>query len=297
MIISCLLPIAIVASFGVAAPPVSRRVPPRLAIWMLSAGGLALTVCAVVAISVVVAFGIGQLAPLARLGHWSPRMVGVSVPFHGSSIGAAAVLLVLAVGRGASTSWTHGRRLLAAWSASRAAPAGLVVLNDDEPFAYAVPGWPGRIVVSRGLLRGLDPLTRRAVLAHEQTHLTERHDLHYLAAAVAAVVNPFLVRSPAALDLACERRADEVAARTVDDRRSVVRAITAAVRPQAATMFWAASGADVPRRVAALLNPADDNRMVATALLAATIVAVAVSAASVLWLGHDLRSVLIMARN
>jgi beta-lactamase regulating signal transducer with metallopeptidase domain len=147
------------------------------------------------------------------------------------------------------------------------------------------------------MLRNLDPTTRRAVLAHEQTHLTERHDLHRLAAVVAAAVNPFLCRAPAALDLACERQADEVAARTVGDRRSVVRAITTAVQPQVASLGWAATGADVPLRVAALLAPPDDNRMATRALAAATVGAVAVSAASIVWLGHDLRSVLIMARN
>jgi hypothetical protein len=297
MIISCLLPVAIVASFGVIAPPVSRKVPPRLAIWMLSVGGFALAVCGVLAIGVVVASGMGQLAPLARLGHWSPQMVGVSVPFHAWSIWAAVVLLALAMARAATTSWTHGRRLAAAWSASRSAPAGLVVLSDDQPFAYAVPGWPGRIVVSRGLLRNLDPAGRRAVLAHEETHLAEHHDMHHLAAVVAAAINPFLCRSPAALDLACERRADDVAARTVGDRRSVARAITTVVRPQIATLGWAATGADVPLRVAALLTPPDDNRLLTTTLLLATIVAIAVSAASVMWLGHDLRSVLIMARH
>jgi hypothetical protein len=297
MIISCLLPVAVVAWFGVIAPPVSRKVSPRLAIWMLTAGGVTLTVCVVAALAVVVAIGMGQLAPLARLGHWSPQMVNVSVPFHGWSIRAAVALLALLVARAATASWAHGRRLLAAWSASRAAPAGLVVLSDDQSFAYAVPGWPGRIVVSRGLLRSLDQSGRRAVLAHEQTHLAERHDLHHLAAVVAAAINPLLCRCPAALELACERRADEVAARTVGDRRTVVRAITTAARPQVATLGWAASGADVPLRVAALLAPPDDNRLVSTALLGATVAAVAVSAASLMWLGHDLRSVWIMARH
>jgi len=121
--------------------------------------------------------------------------------------------------------------------------------------------------------------------------------MHHLAAVVAAAINPFLCRSPAALDLACERRADDVAARTVGDRRSVARAITTVVRPQIATLGWAATGADVPLRVAALLTPPDDNRLLTTTLLLATIVAIAVSAASVMWLGHDLRSVLIMARH
>jgi hypothetical protein len=134
------------------------------------------------------------------------------------------------------------------------------------------------------------------LLAHEQTHLGEHHDLHHLAVAVATAVNPLLLRLPAALHLACERQADEVAAQTVGHRGTVARAITTAVGPHLQTLAWAASGADVPVRVAALLSPPRDNRMLSIALLIATIMAVAMSAASVLWLGHDLRSLVIVAR-
>jgi Zn-dependent protease with chaperone function len=297
MIISCVLPLMIVASFGVVAPPLSRRVRPGLAIWMLSVGGLALTACGVVALGVVAALGLGQLAPLARLGHWSPQRLGLNAPFQAWSMWTAVLLVVLAAARAASASLAQGRRLRAAWTACRATPAGLVVLADDEPFAYAVPGWPGRIVVSRGLLVRLDAEGRRAVLAHEQTHVGERHDLHHLAVTVAAAINPLLLRAPAALHLACERRADEVAARTVGHRGTVARAITTAVGPHIQTLAWAASGVDVPVRVAALLSPPRDNLLVSSALLIATLGAVAVSAASVFWLGHDLRNLVIVARH
>jgi beta-lactamase regulating signal transducer with metallopeptidase domain len=224
-------------------------------------------------------------------------MVGLDSPFQRWSIWAAAILLGFAVVRAAATSWTQGRRLWAAWSASRAAPARLVVLADDEPYAYAVPGWPGRIVVSQSLLRRLDEQGRRALLAHEQTHLSEHHDLHQLAAAVAAAENPLLFRSLTALSLACERRADEVAARAVGDRQAVARAITTAVGPKLATLGWAAAGADVPLRVRALLSPPRDRRLISTLLVIAVLIIVAGSTASVLWLGHDLRNVFLAARH
>ena len=297
MIISCVLPMLIVASFGAFAPPLSRRVRPGFAIWMLSVGGLALTACSVVALGVVAALGLGQLAPLAYIGHWSPQRFGLGAPFQEWSIWTAVVVVALVAIRVASVSWVQGRRLRAAWSVSRAAPDGLVVLTDDEPYAYAVPGWPGRIVISRGLLRRLDSAGRRAVLAHERTHLAEHHDLHHMAVAIATAVNPLLFRSRAALHLACERRADEVAAQTVGHREAVARAITAAVGPNLETFAWGATGADVAVRVAALLSPAWDDRLVSRALLIATVGAVAMSTASVLWLGHDFRNLVIMARN
>jgi Zn-dependent protease with chaperone function len=295
MIISCVLPVLAAALFAAVAPSVSRRARPGLAVWMLSAGGLALTLCELSAVAVVVALGAGQLAPLARLGHWSPRAVGLDSPFQTWSIWVATILLGVAAARATKALWSHGRRLWAAWSASRAAPAGLVVLADDKPYAYAVPGWPGRIVVSHGLLHGLDGSGRRALLVHEQTHLTERHDLHQFAAAMATALNPLLFRSPAALYLACERRADEVAAEAVGDREAVVRAITTAVRPQLSGMAWDATGADVQLRVQALLSPPRDSRPVAALLVLVVLLTIAASTASVLWLGHDLRSVFIAA--
>jgi len=297
VIISCVLPLLIVAVFGALAPPLSRKVQPALAIWTLSAGGLVLTLCGVVALGIVAAVGLGQLAPLAHIGHWSPYRLGLDAPFQEWSVWTAVALVIAAATRAASTSWTQVRRLGAAWSASRAAPAGLVVLGDEEAYAYAVPGWPGRIVVSVGLLRILDAPSRRAVLAHEQTHLGERHDLHHLAAALAAAVNPLLIRSASALILACERRADEVAAREVGHRAAVAQAITTVVDPHCHAMAWSAAGRDVQTRVAALLSPPPDNRFVSSVLVIGTVVAMALSTVSVLWLGHDLRNVLIMARS
>jgi Zn-dependent protease with chaperone function len=296
VIISCFVPFAIVVAFGLLAPPLSRRVRPRLAIWILSAGGLLLTTCLLASVSVVVALGVGQLEPFAQLGHWSTRVIGMETPYKRWWIWTATVVLFLAISRAVVTIWSQGRRLSAAWSASQVSPGGLVVMDDTQPFAYAVPGWPGRIVVSRGLLRDLDGQGRRAVLTHEQTHLSERHDLHQLVTAVSTSLNPILFRSSAALRLACERRADEVAARAVGDRRAVARAIATAACPQVDTLVWQASGADVPFRVEALLSQRYENRITSVASLVAVALAVAGSAASVLWLGHDLHNVLVAAR-
>jgi hypothetical protein len=45
------------------------------------------------------------------------------------------------------------------------------------------------------------------------------------------------------------------------------------------------------------LCPPRNNRLVSGALFIAMIGAVAISAASVLWLGHDLRNLVVMARH
>lgn len=51
---------------------------------------------------------------------------------------------------------------------ARRAPAGalgttVAVLPDTAPYAYALPGTPGRVVVTSGLLDGLAPAERRAL--------------------------------------------------------------------------------------------------------------------------------------
>ena len=81
MIISSLLPLMLVASFGLLAPQLAPKVRPSAAVWILSAGGFLLTLCGAAAVLVVVVLGAGQLPALARVGDWSPRLVGLDSPF------------------------------------------------------------------------------------------------------------------------------------------------------------------------------------------------------------------------
>ncbi len=83
----------------------------------------------------------------------------------------------------------RGRALLTAYRLAATLSAHgeeLAVLDDPAPVAYAVPGRPGRIMASTGLLRALDAGERRAVLAHERSHLRHRHHLHHAAGQLAA---------------------------------------------------------------------------------------------------------------
>jgi Zn-dependent protease with chaperone function len=119
-------------------------------------------------------------------------------------------------------------------------------------------------VVTTALLAGLRPAERRALFAHERAHLAARHHRFLLIARLAADANPFLRPLRTAVSYTTERWADEEAARTVGDRRTVARAIGRAAlisRPAPGPAFagFALPG-PVPRRVAALLGPAPATR-------------------------------------
>jgi Zn-dependent protease with chaperone function len=135
----------------------------------------------------------------------------------------------------------------------------LAVVALDAPHAFAVPGRPGRILVTRGLLSVLDGDERRVVLAHERAHLRSRH--HWLRAAteVCAAVNPVLIPVREAVAFLVERSADEHAASVTGSRELVARALTkAALASEAAGRVgvWPAAlpfaGCGVSARVAAL---------------------------------------------
>src|SRR5207253_82942 len=135
---------------------------------------------------------------------------------------ATAALLLLAV-RFVRAGLRRLAALHAAYRLAAVLPASggeLAVIDHPAQQAYAVPGHPGRIVVSTGVLRGLNAGERRAVLAHERAHLAHRHHLHHTVAHLAAAANPLLARLPDAVALSTERWADEKAAATC--RRDIV---------------------------------------------------------------------------
>jgi Zn-dependent protease with chaperone function len=146
------------------------------------------------------------------------------------------------------------RRLRAAGSPH----AGMVVADWDEPLAVALPGRPGHVLVTTGILRLLDTDERAVVFAHERSHLVHRHHRLVAAAAAAAALNPLLSPVREAVAYLVERWADEDAATAVGDRnltaQAVARAALATVRPGPAAALGMTSAAAV-LRVRALAEP------------------------------------------
>jgi Peptidase family M48 len=137
--------------------------------------------------------------------------------------------------------------------------AGLVIADWTQPMAVAVPGRPGHLLVTTGILRLLDSDERRVLFAHERAHLTHRHHRLMFAAGAAAAVNPLLVPVRGAVAFLVERWADEDAATAVGDRdltaQAVARAALATLKP-APPMALGIHGGTAVDRVQALSEPA-----------------------------------------
>ncbi|MEU4351267.1 M56 family metallopeptidase [Streptomyces sp. NPDC023838] len=246
------------------AVPAARRLadalPPRPAARLLTAVSVGLAVCSAAALGLLAAAGALRLPFVAALGHLVTPLDEVPDAVALPAACVAAVLLALC---GLALIRTARRQIGEVRAARRRlAPSTgeLAVVRDPCPYAYALPGRPGRIVVTTGMLRALDPAEREALFAHERAHLRGRHHLFLAAAELAAQLHPSLRSLRAPLEYALERCADEAAAGAVGDRGLAARAIGRAAlaarsapgtRPRAAL---AAVAGPVPRRVAALLD-------------------------------------------
>lgn len=282
------LPLALAAIFGLAAPALARRLPPALGSWLLSFGAVLAAAASSASLGLIALVYLAQLPLLRAQGQWSDAVLrGSGVPPLAGLLASVAVAAFAM--RFVRVAWRRAAALVAAHRLAAALPAAggeLAVVDAPRPQALAVPGRPGRIVVSTGLLRSLDAAQRRAVLAHERAHLRQGHHWHHTAVALAVAVNPLLRRVPAALEACCERWADERAA-AVSGRASVAAALTRTAatgrcaQALAPEVVLAATSGDVVARIDALQGPAPRlfRRRLALPglLLGATAVAVAMA--------------------
>lgn len=303
--------------FPLASAPLARlaltRLDPRHATWLLSVAAVVLAGTSCGALGLLAISALVRVPELGRLAHLSHRVI-----VSGGDTTSNTIALVAGILFGAAllvtTSFAVGRAraLAAAFTHARTLPgaASLVITRDEAAEAYTVPGHPGRIVVSTGMLEALDGPGRRALFAHEHAHLEARHYVYTTAARLAAAANPLVRPLAGAVDYAVERWADERAAHTVGDRRQVATAIaTAAIaakhnRPRRSAVL--ALGAvisrngglrlddagPVPRRVAALLAPTPRS---SPAILALGVAVVALAAFCALEAANDLQDLLSLA--
>ncbi|MFF1831034.1 M56 family metallopeptidase [Paenarthrobacter sp. NPDC058040] len=175
------------------------------------------------------------------------------------------------------------RELLALLASPSADGPGTVVINHDSPVAYCLPGGARSVtVLSDGLMAALEPAELRAVLIHENAHLSQRHDLLLWAFAAWRQALPWFPTTrlaQTAVNSLIEMLADDVALRT-ESKGTLIKAIaivssgSSAPAPPPGTLsagslagggiieggsVSATGGADSPRttasRVSRLLSP------------------------------------------
>jgi hypothetical protein len=297
---------------GVAARPLASWLEPRQATWLLTMTAVALAGCSSVALALLAAYAAARQPILAAFGHYSPQVVtrGDPVP---SSAGTLAGLALAAAAVAVAVILRNRARALAE-SYRRAAQLHgndkVVIVPGPAIEAYALPGKPGRIVVSDLLLDRLDADSRAALIAHEQAHLSGRHHLFVAAARLAAAANPMMLPVARSVEYTVERWADEHAAAVTGDRGLVAETIgqvALLASPQPARLRNMSLGATgslasrmslalagpVPRRVAALLTAPPRRRIILLALCA---VIVLVAGAAALETAGDLHVLLEVAQ-
>lgn len=276
--ITLILPGVTGVAASLAAVAVHQRLRPSAAAPVLAFVSIT-TVLAVVWSLVLLAAGLlAHVAWLTSFEVWC-RTVGLAHDAVPPLAGFVAALLLVAMGASLSRVVILRRRNAIEIDSS----TELVVVADDAPMAYAVPGRRGHVVVSSGMLRALDDDERRVLLAHERAHLRYRHHRYIGLVDLSVAVVPMLRPLAAHVRHATERWADEAAVRAVGDRRLVARAVAraalvSAAHPAAAIPF---AGVGVPARVDALLD--DDARRWPPAvalLVVAAIISIAVAGSS-----------------
>ncbi|MDX3240346.1 M56 family metallopeptidase [Streptomyces sp. ME18-1-4] len=275
MTISVYIPLLVTLVLAVLAPRAARRPAPRPAAWSLACAAFVTATGWLGSLALLAFTGFAQIPEVAEEGHWSVAALRTQDPVSLAVAAVSALTLTAGLVSLGVAAVRQGRHVLwARRECDRAAgDTELVVLDDEAPQAFALPGAPGRIVVSRGMLRCLGDAEREALLAHERAHLRGRHHLFQAVWRLTAAVNPLLRPLAEAGGFVLERWADEEAAAHVGSRtvvaRAVGRAALASVGPSRPAAL-AATGGAVPQRVQALLAPPPARRalpFVAGALL------------------------------
>ena len=265
-LLAAILPWVSGALVGRTAPRLARRVHPATAAWCLTLAALGVAAATPIGAAAAAVWFVRPAiwdVPLpAAYGLHNPGRVAVALLVGLPLLAAAAAVVPVA--------WSAVRDLLAAkdtWSRARPVD-GVLIVDDPDPEAYAVPGLPGLVVMHTGLLGVLAPEERDVVLAHERSHLRRRHYAHVLLVRVATWLNPTLRPLTASIAEQVERWADEDAARVVGDRTIAARAIAKAALARSAVRsgrrpvvrrspepVLRATAGDATARATALMSP------------------------------------------
>ncbi|MFF4535454.1 M48 family metalloprotease [Streptomyces aureus] len=272
MRIDVYVPLVLALLLASVAPAVGRRVSPGLAARVLVTAAALTAAASTWALLLLGATLVDQApAVIAEAGE-EGRILPEPVPETVAVLAVAALAVVGHRVRRVVRAHLATRRVLHRLCEGHPPDSELVVAASSSPQAFAIPGRPGRILVTAAMLGALEPAERRVLLAHERAHLTHRHAVLSTAAALAVAANPLLTPVRDTVAFLLERWADEEAASAVGDRNTTARALARAAlvsqraRPGCALHF---SEHAVTRRIAALRTaPPPVMRSVGAAVLA-----------------------------
>ncbi len=279
------LPFVVAMVAAAAAAVAQRRLRPEIATQTLAVACVAAAAAWMWALLALVLGALAEVTSIDRWLAWCPNLY-LADRHVAWSIGVAAAVLLAAstaaLVRCIRRTVAHRRRLPACGD------DGVLVLECEEPTAFAVPGRRGGIVVSRGMIDALDDGERSVLWAHERAHLRNRHHWYLGASDLASAVLPALRPLARQVRFGTERWADEDSVRSTGDRLLVARAIAKAALASNGhrhpRMAMAASA--VPARVEALVDPKRNILGTGTGLAVATSIMVLTIGGSTIQLHH-----------
>ncbi|MFD8814778.1 M56 family metallopeptidase, partial [Streptomyces sp. NPDC059627] len=235
MTVSVYVPFLVTVVLAVLAPRLARPFAPRPAAWALAGGALVTALGWLGSLALLAFTGLAQIPEVAEAGRWSVTAVRADDPVYLTVSAIATVALLASLTGLAVAAARQVRHLLWARRECARLPGDLelAVLDDASPHAFALPGAPGRIVVSHGMLRCLGDAEREALLAHERAHLRARHHLFQTAWRLTAATCPLLRPLADTGGLILERWAHDDAAAPQGDRKVLARAVGRAAPPAA----------------------------------------------------------------
>ena len=258
------LPLILPVLLALAAKHAGERLRPRTGAIGLTVAASAAAAASMWALTLLTLTLFDDLPSMAARAHGLPEPVPdwVAVP-----AAAAIALATAAFGKDLRQRRSTVRLL----RGDQTAADDVVMAADDEPLAVALPGRPGRILLTTGMARLLGPGERAAVLAHERAHLAHRHHVLMAVTGAAAAVNPLLRPVRDTVAYLIERWADEDAAAALGDRDLVARAVAkASLATVDRRPALGVHGGVVVRRVRALHEPhppASRKLLVATSIV------------------------------
>jgi hypothetical protein len=219
--------------------PVGRRINPKL--WTQMCALALISGAAIFELTALVAAAppLLKLVGLPMAAHDCQALLGAAIP-GGSVFVGSALILAAAIPLLAGRALARARRIAQSIStqlrpADRRTFRGefeLFVVSTKSPIALSVPGHPGRLIVSQGVVDTLNSAQFDALCAHEEVHLRCGHTRYIqlsVAMSRAFVFWPPIRNSVNTLRLGLERWADEEAAGVCPDKRTTLRSALIAV--------------------------------------------------------------------